>query len=69
MVTGKTSTLTFGIEPGLKEALHTAAEREHRSVANLVELMIWDYCGRNGVTILELGTLFDDTRKIEKNRK
>jgi hypothetical protein len=31
MSTGKTSRLTFRIEPGLKEALRAAAEREHRS--------------------------------------
>ncbi len=32
MATGKTSTLTFRIEPALKEALRTTAEREHRSI-------------------------------------
>ena len=63
MATGKTSTLTFRIEPGLKEALRTAAEREHRSIANMVEVMIRDYCGRNGVTIPEQGTLLHDNRK------
>lgn len=47
----KTATLTFRIEPGLKEALRTAAEREHRSIANMVEVMIRDYCGRAGVEI------------------
>jgi hypothetical protein len=57
MATGKTSTLTFRIEPGLKEALSTAAEREHRSIANMVGVMIRDYCGRNGVTISEQGAL------------
>lgn len=39
MATGKTSTLTFRIEPGLKEALRTAAEREHRSIADMVEVI------------------------------
>ena len=53
MPTGKTSTLTFRIEPALKEALRTAAEREHRSIANMVEVVIRDYCGRNGVPIHE----------------
>ena len=47
----KTATLTFRIEPGLKEALRAAAEREHRSIANMVEVMIRDYCGREGVVI------------------
>lgn len=69
MATGKTSTLTFRIEPALKEALRTAAEREHRSIANMVEVMIRDYCGRTGVTIPEQGPLLNDHRKTETNRK
>ena len=56
MPTGKTSTLTFRIAPALKEALRTAAVGEHRSIANMVEVMIRDYCGRNGVEIPKLGT-------------
>lgn len=51
MATAKTSTLTFRIEPGLKEALRTAANREHRSIANMVEVLIRDYCDRNGIAI------------------
>lgn len=53
MATGKTSTLTFRIEPALKEALRTAAGRERRSIANMVEVLIRDYCGRHGITIPE----------------
>jgi hypothetical protein len=60
MATGKTSTLTFRIEPVLKEALRTAADREHRSIANMVEVLIRDYCGRNGITIQEQVALFLD---------
>lgn len=48
MATTKTATLTFRIDPGLKEALRTAAVREHRSIANMVEVMIRDYCGATG---------------------
>lgn len=51
MAAVKTATLTFRIEPGLKEALRTAAEREHRSIANMVEVMIREYCGRNDIAI------------------
>ncbi|RRQ20748.1 ribbon-helix-helix protein, CopG family [Thiohalobacter thiocyanaticus] len=54
MATGKTTTLTFRIEPGLKEALREAANREHRSIANMVEVLIRDYCGRNGIEIEEI---------------
>ena len=53
MATGKTSTLTFRIEPALKEALRIAAERDHRSIANMIEVMIRDHCGRNGISIQE----------------
>ncbi len=53
MATAKTTTLTFRIEPGLKEALRAAAEQEHRSIANMVEVMIRDYCGQVGVPIVD----------------
>ena len=56
MATGKTSTLTFRIEPALKDALRTAADQEHRSIANMVEVMIRDYCGRTGVPIQAAAT-------------
>jgi len=41
MATTKTATLTSRIGLGL-----TAAEREHRSITNRVEVMILEYCGR-----------------------
>ena len=62
MANAKTATLSFRIEPGLKEALRTAADQEHRSIANMVEVMIRDYCGRNGVTIAEQGGSQTKTR-------
>ncbi|WHF34963.1 ribbon-helix-helix protein, CopG family [Aeromonas salmonicida] len=51
MATVKTATLTFRINPGLKEALRTAAAREHRSISNMVEVLIRDYCEQRGITI------------------
>jgi len=53
MTTTKTTTLTFRIEPALKEALRTAATREHRSIANMVEVLIRDYCVQKGIPIDE----------------
>ena len=55
MSTEKSTTLTFRIKPALKEGLRSAAEREHRSIANMVEVLIRDYCVRNGITIPEPG--------------
>ena len=51
MATAKTTTLTFRIGPGLKQALREAANREHRSITNMVEVLIRDYCKRNGISI------------------
>jgi len=63
MATTKTATVTFRIDPGVKEALRTAAAREHRSIANMVEVLIRDYCGRNDITIPEQGDLLGGENK------
>jgi hypothetical protein len=60
----KTATLTFRIEPALKEALRAASEREHRSIANMVGVLIRDWCGRNGIAIPKQGALFDEDRRL-----
>jgi hypothetical protein len=56
MATAKTTTLTFRIEPGVKEALRTAAQQQHHSIANMVEVLIRGYCERNGIPIDESAT-------------
>lgn len=51
MATIKTATLAFRIDPRLKEALRTAADKEHRSIANMVEVLIRGYCEQRGIAI------------------
>jgi len=53
MAKTKVSTLNLRIEPGLKEAVREAAAREHRSVANMVEMLIRRHCDQSGITIAE----------------
>ena len=53
MSNNKTATLTFRITPQLKKALCEAADREHRSIANMVEVLIRNYCMQNGIDIFE----------------
>lgn len=53
MSANKTSTLTVRLEPCLKEALRLAANKQHRSIANMVEVLIREHCGRNGIGIPE----------------
>lgn len=62
MATSKTATLTFRIEPELKEALREAATREHRSIANMVEVLIRDYCEQNGINIQEFGDVLTNEK-------
>lgn len=44
MTNTKSATLTLRIDPDLKEALRATADKEHRSIANMVEVMIINYC-------------------------
>jgi len=57
----KTSTLNLRIDPALKEAARIAAVRDHRSVANLIELLIRRHCENVGIPIPEQSELFGDT--------
>ena len=51
MVATKTATLNLRINPFLKEALRVAAMHEHRSIANMVEIMIRETCRNKGISI------------------
>lgn len=63
MAASKTSTLTLRIAPVLKEALHSAANREHRSIANMAEWLILDYYGRRGIVLPNQGAMLNNGRK------
>jgi len=56
----KTATLNLRIDPVLKEAAREAAARDHRSVANLVEVLIRRYCEEHGIPIPEQRALFEE---------
>ncbi|NIV16941.1 MAG: ribbon-helix-helix protein, CopG family [Woeseiaceae bacterium] len=57
MAKTKISTLNLRISPPLKEAVREAAAREHRSVANMVEVLIRRHCETAGITIPEQSKL------------
>lgn len=58
MAKTKISTLNLRIEPGVKDAVREAAAREHRSVANMVEVLIRRHCDEAGISIREQKELF-----------
>ena len=49
----KISTLNLRISPALKDAVREAAAREHRSVANMVEVLIRRHCKDSGIPIVD----------------
>jgi len=60
MAPKKTTTLNLRIDPALKEAIREAAHRDHRSIANMVEVLIRKHCEEVGVSVHEQQTMFDD---------
>jgi hypothetical protein len=62
MANCKTATLTFRIDPTLKEALRIAAHAEHRSIANMIEVLIRDHCDQRGIAIPAAEELENDNK-------
>jgi hypothetical protein len=54
----KTATLNLRIDPNVKEGIRIAADNEHRSVANMVEMLIRRHCDDSGIRIPEQNELF-----------
>jgi len=59
MATTKNITLTLRIDPLIKEGLRLLAEKEHRSLTNMVEVMIRDHCKLHNIDIPAQQNLFD----------
>ena len=45
----KTAVLTLRVEPRVKVAVELAAQHAHRSVTNLIEVLILDHCKQAGL--------------------
>ncbi|MFT4650158.1 MAG: hypothetical protein ACI8XX_000097 [Polaribacter sp.] len=60
MTSKKTTTLNLRVDPGIKEAIREAANRDHRSIANMIEILIRQHCEDVGISIPEQHTLFPD---------
>ncbi len=56
----KTATLNLRINPALKMAVKEAALHEHRSVANMIEMLIRKHCEDVGIPIPEQQSLFSE---------
>lgn len=45
----KSDTLNLRVSPTFKQALKEAAENEQRSMVNMLEVLLSDYCVRKGI--------------------
>ncbi len=54
----KISTLNLRVQPAIKAAVREAAAREHRSVANMIEMLIRRHCEKAGIVVPEQNELF-----------
>jgi len=52
--------MNLRVDPVIKEAMRIAANQEHRSIANMVELLIREHCERVGISIPEQKEMFDE---------
>ena len=59
MAPKKTATLNLRVDPAIKEAARELALKEHRSVANLIEVLIRRRCEERGIPIPEQQPLFN----------
>lgn len=62
MAARKTTTLNLRIDASIKEALKLAADQDHRSITNFIELLVRKHCDNVGITIPEQQALFEETR-------
>jgi hypothetical protein len=50
----KTDKLNIRIDPVVKEALQRAAEDEHRSVGNMVEVLVLTHCKEKKIPVRKI---------------
>lgn len=47
----KSDTLNLRVTPELKELIRLAAEREHRTIANFIEVLVRQHCATHSVDV------------------
>lgn len=47
----KTATMTLRVDPKIKAAAEAAAERDHRSLTSLIEVLILNHCSVLGIQV------------------
>jgi hypothetical protein len=56
----KTATMNLRVDPSIKEAIRIAAAKEHRSIANMLEILIRQHCDEHNISIPKQGEMFNE---------
>ena len=65
----KTEVLSIKTTPEIKLALKTIAEREHRSMANMLEMLVMDYFTRKGLVFSKAPESTEVVQKSANTKK
>lgn len=63
----KTEVVSVRVAPQIKAALQAAADKERRSLANMIEVMVMTYCHGNGVVVEEVRSQDSLSEQASKN--
>ncbi len=63
----KIATLNLRIDPGVKDAVREAADIEHRSVANMIEMLIRRHCESAGIAVAGQTEMFPGQSQGKQN--
>ena len=66
MAVSKSEVVSVRVQPRIKAALQVVAERELRSVANMIEVMVVAYCKAHGVSVEGVSNGNPSTGKHQK---
>ena len=61
----KSETLNLRVSPEFKELVRVVAEHESRSISNLLEVLVRDYCRRRGV-VAAAGAATAGVKNVER---
>lgn len=65
----KSETLNLRVSPTFKKFLKKAADHEQRSMVNMLEVLLCNYCDRNGIVSLAEETAAPATELVRVDRK
>ena len=50
---GKNVSVSFRVSPRFKQLLEAAASRDHRSLTNMLETLLFAHCEQNGIEVAD----------------